>query len=212
MEEAIEEIKRDADAILDAHYPGEATGAQAVAEALYGVFSTSGKLTYTVLPAAFQNLSNFSSMSMTQAPGRTYRYYPSTPSLPLPLFSFGSGLTYTTWSFDLLNTALSDRRRTLPVTWSLNVSNTGTVDSDEVVEVFFVPEFDRVGTPTPHRVLIDFKRIHVPAGASVLVEFTICKEQLQIVNVNGSRVSVKGNYSIEFTNGEDATVRAKVMV
>ena len=50
---AIERIKSAAPAILDAHYPGEITGAMAVAEALYGVFSPAGKLTYTVMPKEF---------------------------------------------------------------------------------------------------------------------------------------------------------------
>jgi beta-glucosidase len=46
---AIENVKAKALAILDAHYPGTATGGQAVADALYGKFSPAGKLPYVVL-------------------------------------------------------------------------------------------------------------------------------------------------------------------
>ena len=65
-------ISPQADAILDAHYPGAATGAAAVADTLYGLNNPSGKLTYSVMPALFANLSNFASMSMTAPPGRGY--------------------------------------------------------------------------------------------------------------------------------------------
>ena len=60
-------------AILDAHahYPSETVGAAAVADALYGRFSPAGKLPYTVMPRAFEDISNFASMDMTAAPGRT---------------------------------------------------------------------------------------------------------------------------------------------
>ena len=68
---AIDSLKLSADAILDAHYPGEATGAAAVADCLYGRFSPAGKLTYSVMPATFVNNSNFTDMSMTSPPGRT---------------------------------------------------------------------------------------------------------------------------------------------
>lgn len=69
---AIEKIKAAAPAILDAHYPGEITGATAVAEALYGVYSPAGKLSYTVMPQEFDTLSDFSKMDMSTPPGRTY--------------------------------------------------------------------------------------------------------------------------------------------
>ena len=78
---AVEGLKADADAILDAHYPGEVTGAQAIADALWGRFSPAGKLTHSFMPAVYSNLSNFASMSMTDPPGRTYRYYPTSAEL-----------------------------------------------------------------------------------------------------------------------------------
>ena len=135
---ALEGLKTDADAILDAHYPGEVTGAQAVADALWGRFSPAGKLTYSVMPDAYCNLSDFASMSMTEAPGRTSKYYPTSPDLPPPLWTFGAGLTYTTWRFSLDKVAESAKASTavatLPASWTIRVTNTGKVDSDEVVQ------------------------------------------------------------------------------
>jgi hypothetical protein len=74
---------------LDAHYPGEVTGAMAVAEALYGVYSPAGKLSYTVMPKEFTDLSDFSKMDMAASPGRTYKYYPTNPDMPPALWEFG---------------------------------------------------------------------------------------------------------------------------
>ena len=103
---AIEAIKAAADGILDAHYPGEATGAQAVAQALYGDFSPGGKLSYSVMPAAFTGLSDFTSFSMSEPPGRTYWYYPTSPaSMPPVLWPFGWGLTYSHFNISLADPA-----------------------------------------------------------------------------------------------------------
>ena len=67
-------------AILDAFYPG-ASGATAVARALYGLVNPGGKLPYTVYDTSFQSLSNFTDMRIavprdgSAGVGRTYRYY-----------------------------------------------------------------------------------------------------------------------------------------
>ena len=147
---------------------------------------------------------------MTDAPGRTYKYYPTSRDLfPAPLWAFGSGLTYTTWDL-----AVAGANGTaLPASWTVHLTNTGAVDSDEVVQVFFVPLFTRPGCPTPHRQLIDFQRVaNVKAGATVQVPFSVAAAQLELVDVDGSKGAVPGNYAIEFTNGEDATARVMVKV
>eukprot|EP01044_Picomonas_judraskeda_P001554 COSAG03_NODE_94_length_13170_cov_67.181470_10_plen_481_part_00 len=140
---AIEAIKINADAILDAHYPGEVTGGVAVADALYGRFSPAGKLSYTVMPAAFEQLSNFASMSMTAPPGRTYKYYPTSAAVPPPLWPFGWGLTYTRFNLTLahsypapvvLSAANKSRINANPLTVDLKLENVGLMDSDEVLQ------------------------------------------------------------------------------
>lgn len=205
---AIEEIKDGANAILDAHYPGTATGALAIAEALYGRFSPAGKLSYSVMPASFVNASFFPDMSMTAPPGRTYKYYPTTETMPAALWNFGSGLTYTSWKF-VLGGNCREAVVALPTSCTVRVMNVGSRDSSEVVEVFFVPvhlDVPRDGCPIPKRQLIDFRKVHVRAGASVDVAFTVAKEQLELVSLSGARGIVAGTYLVEFTNGEDARV------
>ena len=122
--------------------------------------------------------------------------------------------TYTTWRFSLDSAAESatapPAMATLPASWTVHVTNTGKVNSDEVVQVFFVPLFTRPGCPTPHRQLIDFQKVHVKAGATVPVTFSV--SQLELVALDGSTGQVPGNYTIIFTNGEDATVSVAVKV
>jgi hypothetical protein len=149
---------------MDAHYPGEIAGAMAVAEALYGVFSPAGKLTYTVMPKEFDTLSDFSSMNMSTPPGRTYKYYPTSPGYPAALWDFGHGLTYSSFNFSMVPAEAGDgvsTRSNVFLTggsaqsYTVKITNTGTMDSDEVCLVFMVPP-RRAGVPTPKRQLLDF--------------------------------------------------------
>ena len=228
---AIELIQAKAPAILDALYPGTATGGQAVADALYGEFSPAGKLPYSVMPAAFDKLSYFPDMSMTKPPGRTYRYYPTSKDLPPILFPFGFGLTYTTWRLTLQQEK-QQQEKEQPYKFKVQCLNTGTMDSDEVVQVYLeggdaegavvdsaspnsrpsradAPPQD---APTPHRQLIDFRRVHAKAGEGTVAAFSISQAQLARVSADGSRHVVPGHYTLSFTNGADQTVKTVISV
>jgi len=183
---SIEGIKGKASAILDAHYPGAATGAAAVVDTLYGRNNPSGKLTYSVMPAAFANLSNFASMDMAAPPGRTYKYYPTAgrPELPPVLWPFGWGLSYTNFSLGctVAGTAVS-----------CTVTNTGARDGAEVVQLYHVPGAGAsaaTGATAPRRVLIDFERVEVAAGGSQQVRFEVTQQQLELATAAGGRVLV----------------------
>jgi len=78
------------------------------------------------------------------------------------------------------------------------------VHSDEVVQVYFIPQFKRSGAPTPHRQLIDFERVHVKVGATAAISFGITAAQLEFTAPDGGREAVPGKYRIEFTNGAGA--------
>lgn len=89
---AIEWIKNNIPAIIEAFYPGE-NGAQAIAEILFGDVNPSGKLPITIFPSNYVNQISLFDMNMSDGPGRTYRYYKGTP-----LWPFGFGLSYTNFS------------------------------------------------------------------------------------------------------------------
>ena len=228
-------ISPQADAILDAHYPGAATGAAAVADTLYGLNNPSGKLTYSVMPALFANLSNFASMSMTAPPGRGYRYYPTSPStMPPVLWPFGFGLSYTDFALECTSSSTSmgtavDRSgggnggngggsgggggAGGGATVTCVVTNVGKMDGAEVVQLYHIPPANSTivtGALSPRRVLIDYKRVNVEAAAAVTVTFdAVTQAQLELPTKAGGRVLVGGHTQMLMASrghGEEVTV------
>src|SRR5438445_13864623 len=112
-------------AILEAWYPGQ-EGGTAVAEALAGDFSPGGKLPLTFYKSVDQ-IPAFEDYNMH---GRTYRYFTGEP-----LYPFGYGLSYTTFEYSNLSFDTSSVGANDDLTASVEVKNTGSVASDEVVQV-----------------------------------------------------------------------------
>lgn len=106
------------DAILQAWYPGEA-GGTAVADVLYGNYNPAGRLPVTF----YKNVSQLPDYEDYSMKGRTYRYFEGTP-----LFPFGHGLSYTTFAYG--KAEVKDGCLLVPVT------NTGSMDGDEVVQLY----------------------------------------------------------------------------
>ena len=144
--------------IIEAFYPG-VSGATAVAESLFGESCRFSKMPYTLLGANFTTESVFKDMSMTNPPGRGYRYYRGQNEI----VPFGFGLSYTSFSLKwdqatvvapiVVTLPASDSTRLLPqqrvgsrgvlrgddevlTTVKCVVSNTGLVHGDEIVFLF----------------------------------------------------------------------------
>ena len=155
-------------------------------------------------------------MSMTDGVGRSYRYYEGEP-----LWPFGWGLTLTDWSLTLDRSPASgasvrDSAAALGGgglgNFSVKLKNVGQHDSDEVVFVYFSPQFKRPDCPVPKRQLIDFRRVHVAKGGQAVLTFSVSSEQLHLVNADGTRSARIGHYALEFTNGVNATATVDVNV
>jgi beta-glucosidase len=113
-------------------------GAAAIADALIGAYSPAGRSPVTwyasdaALPADRGEMSPYPSAS---SPGITYRFYnPQALGLPPPVFSFGEGYSYTTFSAGSV-AAPASVGPCDPIPVSVNISNTGAMDSDVVVQV-----------------------------------------------------------------------------
>jgi hypothetical protein len=163
--------------------------------------SPSGRLTTTVYPAEFvlqRDMSDYQlAPHVTEAgsvPGITYLYYDGTP-----LFPFGFGLSYTTFSFAWVSgsegvegtvdaAGVVDGTTPLPP-YAVNVTNTGSVVSD-VSALAFVST-GVAGEPLQQ--LFDFQRAaRVAPGASVVLVFTLAPELASVVRADGARVLVPG--------------------
>ena len=176
-------------AILEAWYPGQ-EGGTAVAQALAGDFSPGGRLPVTFYKS-IEQLPAFDDYSMAR---RTYRYFEGQP-----LYPFGYGLSYT--SFEYRNATVDHASiaadRTVKV--SVNVSNTGKMASDEVVQLYLTHP-GVAGAPL--RALEGFKRIHLDPGQQQTVSFTLNDRELSIVDPDGRRQIVPGRVDVWVGGGQ----------
>ena len=160
----LEPETQSCDAILQAWYPGEA-GGQAVAEVLFGDYNPSGRLPVTFYKNINQ-LPDFEDYNMT---GRTYRYFKD-----VPLFPFGYGLSYTTFAYGEMQAPASAKvNKTFKVT--IPVTNQGSIDGDEIVQLYLKKQDDEEG---PIKALRAYKRVHIPAGKTIQVELELTPKQL----------------------------------
>jgi beta-glucosidase len=162
----ISAIEPYADAIILAWYPGE-QGGNALADILFGKVSPAGRLPVTFYQS-FADVPAYDSYAMK---GRTYRYFNGKVQYP-----FGYGLSYTTFAYEWQKMPAAIRTAKDSITFSVKVKNTGTIECDEVVQVYVeYPPIDRM----PLKELKAFKRVHVAAGGEAVVQIAIPAIELQ---------------------------------
>ncbi|MBO5193476.1 MAG: glycoside hydrolase family 3 C-terminal domain-containing protein, partial [Bacteroidales bacterium] len=166
-----------ASAILDAWFPGS-MGGPAVADVLYNDYNPSGKLTMT-FPRSVGQVPVFYYATNTGRPvlGGTGKYLSKYIDIPnSPLYPFGYGLSYTTFSYAGLSLSSDRLLDGGEVKVSVNVTNTGKYEGTEVVQLYIR---DLVGSVTrPVKLLKGFERITLKPGESRMVEFTVTPDML----------------------------------
>ena len=181
-----------ANAILEAWYSGEEGGA-AIAETLSGKNNPAGRLPVTFYTGIGQ-LPNFEDYSMEN---RTYRYFRGKP-----LYPFGYGLSYTSFSYSDLSLPQAAVKAGDPVTAEATVTNTGKVAGDEVVELYL--KFpDAPGAP--NIALRGFQRLHLEPGASQVVKFHLKDRDLSMVTATGDIIVAQGKYTVSVGGGQPET-------
>lgn len=186
---AVQWAKEHADALLDAWYPGE-EGGDAIAETLRGKNNPAGRLPVTFY-ASTSDLPAFTDYSMKN---RTYRYYRGEV-----LYPFGYGLSYSRFSFDAPQVDAKAVAAGASVVVTTTAHNTSARDGDEVAELYLRPPQTAV---SPEVELEGFKRIHLRAGESMRVEFTLSPRQLSEVDEKGNRAVTPGDYAIYVSGGQ----------
>ena len=184
--------KDHANAILDAFYPGEEGGA-AVAETLSGRNNPAGRLSVTFYTSVDQ-LPAFEDYGMK---GRTYRYFEGKPMYP-----FGYGLSYTTFSYGGLKLPTKPIKAGDPLIADVTVTNSGKLAGDEVVQLYL--SFPDV-KGAPLRALRGFQRIHLEPGKSQAVHFELKPRDLSMVTEAGEPIIADGQYKISIGGGQPGT-------
>ena len=172
------------DAIVQAWYPGQ-EGGTAVADVLFGDYNPAGKLPVTFYKSSDQ-LPDYEDYSMK---GRTYRYFDDA------LFPFGYGLSYT--HFEMGNEKL-EMRNDGSGTLTVDVTNTGKRDGDEVVQLYIRDLQDKDG---PLKSLRGFQRVAVKAGQTKTVTIRLTPKSFEFWDSATNTMRMKpGRYELLFGN------------
>ena len=163
----IPQMKEKAPAIIEAWWNGE-QGSNAIADVIFGNVNPGGKLPYTVYASESQ-VPPQDEYDITK--GFTYMYLNGKP-----LFPFGHGLSYTSFSYSKLKIAEKKVPANGKVTVSVDVKNTGKVAGDEVVQLYVHDVVASVKRPTKE--LRGFERITLKPGETKTVTITVPAEKL----------------------------------
>jgi len=165
------------DAILETWFSGTQAG-EAIVEVLFGRYNPSGKLTAT-FPRNVGQVPIYYSVKNTGRPFDANNKYTS-KYLDVdntPLYPFGYGLSYTTFSYSDISLSKNAMRDGGEITATVTVTNTGNFNGDEVVQLY---TRDMIGSITrPVKELKGFQKIYLKKGESQVVNFTISSEDLK---------------------------------
>src|SRR5260370_30432346 len=164
-------------AILEGWYLGQ-EGGTAVADVLFGDYNPGGKLPIT-LPRSVGQLRDY----YYQKPSAKREYLGSTTQ---PLFPFGWGLSYSTFKYANLKAEPESIGTEGQTKISIDVTNTGTVPGDEVVQLYIRDEVSSVTRPIKE--LRGFRRVTLAPGGMQTVEFTLGPDELSFWNREMHRV------------------------
>ena len=189
-------------AILEAWYPGT-QGGYGVADVLFGDVNPGGHLPVS-WPRSTGQVPIYYNHNRTQnpedAPDFTSRYW---DVLTSPLYPFGYGLSYTTFSFENLKVS-PEAKVGGKVEVSVDVTNTGGRAGDEVAQLYI---HQRAGSASrPVRQLKGFQRVGLAAGAKQTVRFTLGPEELQFWSPATKRWVVEPE-QFDVWVGEDSTAK-----
>jgi beta-glucosidase len=171
---SINYVAGNVDAILEGWYMGQETGT-AAADIIFGDINPSGKIT----------------ISFPKSAGQIPLYYNYKPSAhPIdyvtvdtkPLYPFGFGLSYTSFAYSNLNLSQKKMKADGSVIVSVDITNTGKVAGDEIVQLYIRDKISSVTRPIKE--LRGFKRISLQPGQTKSVFFTIDKSSLAFWDVN----------------------------
>jgi beta-glucosidase len=182
--------------ILETWFPGTEAG-NAIAEVLVGNYNPGGKLTATFprnvgqIPIYYNHKSTGRPYQGNIADRYKSRYIDSSND---PLYPFGYGLSYTTFSISPLTLNAKVMRPTGKLQASVTVSNTGKFDGEEVVQLYIQDIYGSITRPVKE--LKGFKKIFLKKGESQKVTFDISVNDLKFYNANLGFAAEPGDFNV----------------
>ena len=202
------------DAIMNVWFAGSEAG-DAIADVLFGDAAPSGRLTVTMPQALGQVPLYYNHLNTGRPVEKGFNKYRKYASNYLevrnePLYPFGYGLTYTTFSYSNLQLSQNTMHADGSVEASIVVKNTGQREGDEVVQLYIHQQASSIARPVKE--LRGFQRIHLKAGEQRRVTFCIDREHLQYLSSLGEPVLESGRFDIMIGGNSDDTLSQTLMV
>ena len=192
------ELAEKAPALLEMWYPGTEAG-NALARLLWGEANPCGKLSACLPRSTGQYPMSYNRMNTGRPkPPPDSRAMPFTScylDMPnLPLYSFGYGLSYTSFAYEKLALDKKTIRKNEEVRATVTVRNTGTKAGKETVQLYMQDPVASVVRPVQQ--LIDYRKVMLGPGEQAEVEFTIHEDQLRFFDADGREISEAGEFRI----------------
>jgi beta-glucosidase len=203
--QAITWVQTNIPAIVHLSHSSQELG-NALADVLFGAYNPAGRTSVTWYKA-LTDIPAKNDYDIRK--GRTYMYFQGTP-----LYPFGFGLSYTTFTYSALRLSAATMAKGGAVTVSVDVTNSGTRDGDEVVQLY-VSYPTTTGVPRPIKQLRGFQRVTVPAGQTKTVALTLSYGQLGYWDATAKAFAVQpgtvhlmvGGSSVDKRSEADLTVQ-----
>jgi beta-glucosidase len=195
-------------AILEAWFPGPESG-KVIAETLFGANNPGGKLSITFPKTTGQIELNFPFKPASQAsqPTSGQNGYGKT-SVNGALYPFGYGLSYTTFAYSNLKIEQATMNSQSDIVVSVDVTNTGKVKGDDVVQLYLKDELSSVTTYDSD--LRGFERVPLMPGEMKTVKFTLHPDDLALLDKNMNWTVEPGKFEVRIgSSSEDIKLKAE---
>ncbi len=186
-------ITENIPAVIEAWEPGS-LGGRAVAEVISGDVNPSGKLTMTIPYSVGQLVSTYN-----YKPSQFFHPYIDEPKDPL--YPFGFGLSYTSFKYSNLKSDKTNYAQGENMKFSVDITNTGAVAGDEIVQLYIRDEVSSVTRPIKE--LKNFKRISLKPGETKTINFTLDATDLSFYNLDMKFVVEPGSFQIMVGGSSD---------
>ena len=210
----IEWEKNNLPAILVQWYAGEQAG-NSIADILFGEVVPSGRLTFSFprstghLPVYYNYLPSdrgfYKNPGSYDSPGRDYVF-----SAPSALYSFGYGLSYTSFVYKNLSTDKDKYELNDTIHATVEVKNTGKYTGKEVVQLYVR---DKASTyVTPVKQLRDFKKIELAPDETRTIQLQVPISDLYLVDEKNQRFVEAGEFILEVGQASNNIILSKTIV